>query len=331
MRNILTKLMVSRRLKKALAPTPEFLAKSEERFLALMPNGYVRHSRAAAYVGRTATATSVIAALLVGTSAYANYQNVGVGSPLYPLKRSYEQVELAVAPASSAPALHVRFATRRLAEIEDERTANPVSPALPALTRDFHTELELSVRGVSTIADNEKVALVATPAADTATSTGEVTSTPFRGFAPRESHAPSPAATPNRDRHENDSVSPTDGSEASSSTPTSPVLPTAVIEAQPTSTEGRHQEEKRSFWPSWPTSKLEPLCTSLSKLIDNESLESQSFADENPEAVSRLQSDCSTKGTQLKVEVKQTETSGQNGTSQGDRTRTRDAHEDSGN
>lgn len=121
-----------RLLKHAFEPRKDFLEHSREVFLS-----EVAKRRVAPYAPRFAWHTFGVRALrysvalsviaLIGTSglvAYADTTNVGVESPLYPLKRVGEQVRLTVAPANREPELHKELAQRRaseFAEIESKK------------------------------------------------------------------------------------------------------------------------------------------------------------------------------------------------------------------
>ncbi|MDE2019095.1 MAG: hypothetical protein KGJ13_01980 [Patescibacteria group bacterium] len=85
--------------------------------------------------------------LTSGMAIYANAQNVPVDSPLYPLKRVAESVQLAFAATQARPALQEKFAARRLGEIDDLSHRNPGSNALPKLKDDLHHEMENSMNG----------------------------------------------------------------------------------------------------------------------------------------------------------------------------------------
>ena len=58
-------------------------------------------------------------ACLLGTEVVTAASDALPNSPFYPVKLATEDAWLWVAPARSEPALHVRFARRRLAEVEE--------------------------------------------------------------------------------------------------------------------------------------------------------------------------------------------------------------------
>lgn len=65
-------------------------------------------------------AALIIVALLIaaGTGTVAASSGSLPGEPLYPVKRFAEQAQLALTPASARPSLHLKFAEKRLDEIE---------------------------------------------------------------------------------------------------------------------------------------------------------------------------------------------------------------------
>ncbi len=84
-----------------------------------------------------------------GASAYADQRNVGPDNVLYPLKRSQEFLTLAFFTADAQkPETYLRFATRRLGEIEKVTQASSSSRGVEALETDLQKDLERSLEAI---------------------------------------------------------------------------------------------------------------------------------------------------------------------------------------
>jgi len=106
-------------IKKLLLPRKEFSANLRSVFLA----GFERSSAAPlgshwSLVGRILVASVVLFAATSGVAVYADSQNVSPQHPLYLMKRYSEFMQSFAASPEDQPALHLKFAARRLSEIE---------------------------------------------------------------------------------------------------------------------------------------------------------------------------------------------------------------------
>jgi hypothetical protein len=107
-------------LKTILAPKKGFTERTRVLFLSAYKHKFGETIPARKFV----FATKVLAVILVafgitgGISVYADRQNVGPKSPLYPLKLYGEVLQLAISKKEVQPDLHIEFAERRLAEVE---------------------------------------------------------------------------------------------------------------------------------------------------------------------------------------------------------------------
>jgi hypothetical protein len=133
--------------KQFFKPTKAFEEKNKARFLATFGVRYPATARSRWIFGvKTLAATlAVLALALGGISAYADTTNVPVESPLYPLKRVAESVQLAVTLPAAKPALEATFAARRATEITDLENNHPSSTLLPSLSADLGKDLDASV------------------------------------------------------------------------------------------------------------------------------------------------------------------------------------------
>lgn len=97
------------------------------------------------YFVRGAGAGIAFMLIFFAFSTYADQQNVGAGSILYPLKRSQESVRMSLTGTASQPALHLEFAKRRLAEIKDVKSQDPQNPQIKTLNDDLKKEITESI------------------------------------------------------------------------------------------------------------------------------------------------------------------------------------------
>jgi hypothetical protein len=81
-------------------------------------------------------------------SAYADTANVAADSPLYPLKRLTENVQLALTPVSSQGQLEATLATRRAHEIDDLSVRKPSSTLIGSLSLDFQSDVSSSLKDI---------------------------------------------------------------------------------------------------------------------------------------------------------------------------------------
>lgn len=104
------------------------------------------------------TGIGVMAALCVavGVSAYADNANVAATSPLYPLKRLSENVQLALTPTQGKAQLQATFAVRRASEIDALQTSNPTSTLIPQLTSDLDQDISSSLNVVVGVNTNNR-------------------------------------------------------------------------------------------------------------------------------------------------------------------------------
>jgi|GEM_PF-2170660 hypothetical protein len=147
-----------RAAQKSLLPRKEFIEHGRERFLAAFDASALARgatiattTSAPAQPAYVATFFKIgigaLAALCVavGVSAYADTANVPPTSPLYPLKRLSENVQLAVAPAPEKAQLQATFAVRRANEIAALQALAPSSTLIPKLTSDLDEDISSSL------------------------------------------------------------------------------------------------------------------------------------------------------------------------------------------
>lgn len=136
------------------APQAEFVARTEARFLSAyreqFPHARRPRTRGIVNFARGFAAGIALMAVVSGVAAYADQNNVGPESFLYPLKRSHEAVNITLANDEEKPALHLKFAERRLAEIQQVKTEAPQSPRVAQLTKDLEREVEASLAVLGT-------------------------------------------------------------------------------------------------------------------------------------------------------------------------------------
>jgi hypothetical protein len=137
--------------RKGLLPRKEFMTQGRENFLAAFDTSpLATNARPAPRPYLTIffkAGIGVVAALCVavGVSAYADTANVPATSPLYPLKRLSENVQVALAPTSEKAQLQATFAVRRANEIVALQASAPSSTLIPKLTSDLDREISSSL------------------------------------------------------------------------------------------------------------------------------------------------------------------------------------------
>lgn len=145
--DFLKKDKLPRGARKAIAPDVEFVKKAKGRFLATFDAHYSTARPAHRFT--LATKTALIALILVGATAgatvYADTNNVPVSSPLYPLKRLGENVQLTLATPAAKPELEATFAVRRATEIDDLEKTHPTSSLIAGLNEDLDNDVNTSV------------------------------------------------------------------------------------------------------------------------------------------------------------------------------------------
>lgn len=137
-------------LRAALVPSEKFAKETKDRFLAAFDAHYgtrpaVNPSHGMAGWAKVFITVGALAAVMVSVSAYADTANVAADSPLYPLKRLSETVQLALAPASDRAQIEVTLANRRVVEIQDLSSRKPSSTLLTGLSADFQNDVSSSL------------------------------------------------------------------------------------------------------------------------------------------------------------------------------------------
>jgi hypothetical protein len=111
-----------RNVRRVFEPRKEFAEKTKNLFLLRFGKRFssapyfVPHPRLVLKIAAAAFAAFVVTG---GISVYADMTDVKADNPMYPLKRYSETVRMTLAASSEKPQLHIEFAGRRLAEIED--------------------------------------------------------------------------------------------------------------------------------------------------------------------------------------------------------------------
>ena len=117
-------------LKRALAPHDDFVARTRSVFLAGFDERFglaVPRPRYFMIAARILAVIFVIFGVTSGIAVYVDKTNVGLTSPLYSLKRYNESLQLILSKTSDQPALHIKFAQRRLAELEKLKVELPTA------------------------------------------------------------------------------------------------------------------------------------------------------------------------------------------------------------
>ena len=136
---------------KGLLPRKEFLTKGKDGFLAafdasaLAMNARPARPPYTTIFFKVGIGTMAALCIAVGVSAYADTANVPATSPLYPLKRLSESVQLALTPAPEKAKLQATFAVRRAEEIAALQISAPSSTLIPKLTNDLNQDISSSL------------------------------------------------------------------------------------------------------------------------------------------------------------------------------------------
>ncbi len=155
MREWLTNLRLMGRKGRLLRPSRAFVARARIRYLSAYQERYPQaHPQAVPvfrYFSRGLVVGVAVAVLVGGASTYAEQKNVDPTSPLYPLKRSSEAIQLVLTTTAERPALHAKLAERRLGEAEAIRAADPSSLRTAALAVEFRDEMLQSLETMNQI------------------------------------------------------------------------------------------------------------------------------------------------------------------------------------
>lgn len=136
------------KIKKILKPRKDFAEQTKTAFLTVYDRAHPATTRASggfSALARILVACGALIAIFAGASVYADTANVAADSPLYPLKRLGESVQLAVTPAAEKSELQATFAARRASEIVDLETRKPSSTQIASLSSDLNTALNTSL------------------------------------------------------------------------------------------------------------------------------------------------------------------------------------------
>jgi hypothetical protein len=154
--------------RKSLLPRDEFIAQGKEKFLAAFDASPLAGASAGKNPApafhwtmffRAGIGALAVICVAIGISAYADTANVPPTSPLYPLKRLEENVQLAVTPTDDQAQLQATFAVQRANEIDALQMQQPKSPMLPALTMDLDTEISSSLADANQATSSENGSL----------------------------------------------------------------------------------------------------------------------------------------------------------------------------
>ena len=134
-------------MKFKFTPSPIFKDDAKKKFMAAFETRYPSPRTAWLLpAGRMiGAAAAVLAIVASGATVYADTANVRADSPLYPLKRLGENVQLAVAPPAAHASLEAAFAARRVAEIDDLQGRNPSSTMIAELANDASSSVDASI------------------------------------------------------------------------------------------------------------------------------------------------------------------------------------------
>ncbi len=137
------------KIKKWLRPRKEFVAKNKAAFLAVFdaahPEATGKRTHGFTALAKVFVAFGALVAIFAGMSVYADTANVAADSPLYPLKRLSENVQLAIAPSGEKAQLQAIFAARRADEITALKVTNPSSTVIAGLTNDLNADVDASL------------------------------------------------------------------------------------------------------------------------------------------------------------------------------------------
>lgn len=141
--------------KKGLLPSAEFLQRGRKNFLAAYDASpftkSAPHKSSIFALGlKLGVGIMAVIAVVASASAYADTANVSAESPLYPLKRLGETVQLILTPSSQKAQVQANFAVRRANEIMDLQVKNPSSTLIPALTSALGQDISSSLNSAST-------------------------------------------------------------------------------------------------------------------------------------------------------------------------------------
>ncbi len=148
-------------LLRAIAPDPGRLAYRRRVFLAAYDRKFGTAAISPlrwAFVARVAAGVLIMLGITGGgLSVYADANNVPANSPLYPLKRFNESVQLILSKREDKPQLQMQLAERRTKEIDalkkDEEKQNSKIPAtkeanetlIHGLQKDLHEKIDGSI------------------------------------------------------------------------------------------------------------------------------------------------------------------------------------------
>jgi hypothetical protein len=141
-------------LQRVLVPDGQLLHEGKRKFLAAFDASSFAHDSKAqsspfAWGIKFGIGVLAVMAIVAGTSAYADTTNVAADSPLYPLKRLGETVQLALTPSQEKAQLQATFATRRAAEIDELQKTHPSSTLIAALAKDLNDDVSSSLNMAS--------------------------------------------------------------------------------------------------------------------------------------------------------------------------------------
>lgn len=134
-------------MKLNFSPSKEFLRNAKGRFLASFDARYPVPRPATLVLAMKALSAvlGVVVLTLGGASVYADTQNVPADSPLYPLKRLNESVQLALTKSQTKPNVAAALAVRRADEIDELTDRHPTSSLLPKLADDLNVAINTSI------------------------------------------------------------------------------------------------------------------------------------------------------------------------------------------
>ncbi len=134
------------------SPSKKFKEETKTRFLAAFDTRYPtpvrpRASEFVLAIRAFAIVLGIAAVALGGATVYADTRDVSADSPLYPLKRLGESVQLALTVPAVQPQFEASLAARRANEITDLAERHPSSTLLPNLAHDLDSAVTASLGG----------------------------------------------------------------------------------------------------------------------------------------------------------------------------------------